>query len=69
MVAPWKLIGIGLVLVILGVIGPSLMVLGMIESTFWLGGLSYLSSTIGLILGVIGSAFYAREHFKDDSWR
>lgn len=68
MIAPWKLIVIGLVLVILGVVGPLLMVLRLVESTFWLGGISYLSSTVGLIMGMIGSAFYARQQIRDDRW-
>ena len=68
MFASWKLIGIGLVLVLLGVVGPLLMVLGLVKSTFWLGGFSYFVSTIGLMLGLIGGAFYAREHIKDDYW-
>ena len=68
MIAPGKLIGLGLVLVLLGVVGPLLMVMGFVAPTFWLGGFSYFASTIGLMLGLIGAAFYARERVKDDYW-
>jgi len=63
--APLKLIGIGLVLVIIGVIGPVLMVLELVETTYWLSFLSYGASTCGLILGMTGSAFYARVRIKE----
>ena len=62
---PRKLIAIGLVLVILGVVGPVLMVLELVETTFWLSFLSYGASTCGLILGMTGSAFYARVRIKE----
>lgn len=68
MIAPWKLIVIGLILVIMGVVGPLLMVLRLVEPTFWVGGFSYLASTLGLIMGMIGSAFYARQQVLDDHW-
>jgi hypothetical protein len=68
LIGSWKLIGIGLVLVILGVVGPLLMVMGMVAPTFWLGGFSYFASTIGLMLGLLGAAFYARERVKGDYW-
>ena len=63
--APWKLIAIGLVLVIIGVIGPVLMVLELVETTYWLSFVSYGASTCGLILGMTGSAFYARGRIRD----
>jgi len=65
MFAPPKLIGLGLLLVVLGVVGPFLMVLQVVESTFWLSFLSYGASTMGLFLGLIGAAFYARLHVRD----
>ena len=57
-----------MLLVILGVIGPLLMVLGIVAPTFWLGAFSYLASTLGLIMGMVGSAFYARQQVRDDHW-
>lgn len=54
---PWRLIGIGFVLVLLGWILPFLMVIGILESSFFLGFLSYGASVSGLFLGVAGSAY------------
>jgi hypothetical protein len=58
--SPVKVILIGLSLAILGVVIPFLMVLHVIQSTFFLNFFSYGSSTVGLILGVIGASMYAR---------
>lgn len=52
-------------MVIIGVIGPVLMVLELVETTYWLSLVSYGASTCGLILGMTGSAFYARERIRD----
>jgi membrane associated rhomboid family serine protease len=45
---------------VLGVILPFLMVLHIIASTFFLNFFSYTASLVGLILGLIGSAYYVR---------
>jgi hypothetical protein len=58
--SPVKIILIGLSLAILGVVLPFLMVLHVIQSTFFLNFFSYGASTVGLILGVIGTSMYAR---------
>lgn len=47
---------IGLMLVLLGVIAPGLMVLRIIEASFWLSIGSYCASVAGLFLGVAGAA-------------
>jgi membrane protein implicated in regulation of membrane protease activity len=60
-----KLIVIGLVLVVLGVVGPALMVLELAKASFWLSLFSFAASTIGLIVGMMGAAFYARERVRD----
>lgn len=53
---------VGFLLVFLGgVVLPFLMVLHIIESTFFLVFLSFTSSTIGLFLGVIGAAELVRK--------
>ncbi len=57
---PKKIIAIGFVLVLFGFIGPFLMVLKILESSFVLNFLSYGASISGLMLGVIGSATYFR---------
>jgi hypothetical protein len=51
---------IGFILMVLGVVFPFLMVLHIIASTFFLNFFSYTASLVGLILGLIGSAYYVR---------
>jgi heme/copper-type cytochrome/quinol oxidase subunit 4 len=58
--SPLKMILIGFILMVLGVILPFLMVLHIIASTFFLNFFSYTASLVGLILGLIGSAYYVR---------
>jgi len=53
-----KLIIVGFVLLLVGVVLPFLMVLGLVESTLLLNFLAYGSSTTGLILGFVGIAQY-----------
>jgi hypothetical protein len=62
--SPVTIILIGLGLVILGVVLPFLMVLHVIESTFFLNFFSYGASLVGLFLGLIGSAGYVRQRKK-----
>lgn len=57
---PNKIIIIGFFLVLFGFIGPFLMVLDIVKSTFALNFLSYLASISGLLFGIIGSATYFR---------
>lgn len=58
----WKLILIGFLLCLSGVIFPFLMVVEILESTFLLNFLSYIASVLGLFLGIIGAAYYVREN-------
>jgi hypothetical protein len=58
--SPIKIILIGLFLVILGVVLPLLMVLHVLQSTFFLNFFSYTSSLVGLILGIAGASMYVR---------
>jgi hypothetical protein len=58
----WKLILIGFLLCLSGVVFPFLMVIKVLESTFLLNFLSYLASIVGLFLGIIGAAYYVREN-------
>jgi len=53
---------IGFALVLLGAVLPWLMVLHVIKSTFALNFLAAGASVAGLVLGVIGTAFYVRLH-------
>jgi len=59
---PGLVILIGFLLVLLGAAIPWLMVLQVIRSTFALNFLAAGASTAGLILGVIGAAYYVRLH-------
>jgi hypothetical protein len=53
---------IGFVLVVLGAVLPFLMVMRVLESTFFLNFLAYGSSMAGLFLGFIGASLYVNEH-------
>ena len=53
---------IGFALVLLGAVIPWLMVLHVIKSTFFLNFLAAGASVAGLVLGVIGTAYYVRLH-------
>jgi hypothetical protein len=65
---PKRLIVVGFFLVLFGFVAPFLMVLDIVKSTFWLNFLSYGASISGLLLGVIGSAHYARLAKKERDW-
>jgi hypothetical protein len=54
--SPRLLLGLGLFLMGLGVILPFLMVIHLIESTFFLNFFSWGASVTGLALGVVGFA-------------
>ena len=57
---PVRLIILGFVLLLVGVVLPFLMVLRLLESTLPLNFISYGSSTAGLIVGFMGIARYRR---------
>jgi hypothetical protein len=61
---PNRLIWIGLLLLILGVVLPLLMVMQIIASTFFLNFLSFFLSLAGLIIGFIGTGLYVVVHRK-----
>ncbi len=63
--SPRFLLFIGLFLMLLGIILPFLMVIHVIESTFFMNFFSWGSSVVGLALGMIGVATYVRMN-KDD---
>ena len=66
----WWFWGIGLVLCLIGFILPLLMVVKVIESTFFLNFFSYASGLVGMIFGIIGAAYYTakRRKRKTTSW-
>jgi positive regulator of sigma E activity len=45
---------------ITGVVLPLLMVIKVLESTFFLNFFSYAASLIGMVLGIIGTVSYSR---------
>lgn len=53
---PLYILMLGFVLVLLGAILPFLMVMRILNSTFFLNFFSYGVSIVGLFLGIIGSA-------------
>lgn len=58
-VNPVTMMIVGFVLMLIGVILPLLMVVKVLESTFFLNFFSYTSSLLGMVLGIIGTVFYA----------
>jgi hypothetical protein len=54
------MIVIGFILMVMGVVFPFLMVIKVLESTFFLNFFSYASSLVGMMLGIVGTAYYAR---------
>jgi len=58
----YRILVIGFFMVLAGVILPFLMVLRILESTFFLNFFSYTISTLGVFLGIIGAAMYVREN-------
>jgi hypothetical protein len=59
---PKRLILIGGFLVVFGFVAPFLMVIGVVQSTFFLNFLSYGASVVGSFMGFLGAAMYARAH-------
>jgi len=53
---PGRLFVVAVLLMLFGVVMPFLMVIKVVESTFFLNFLSYGSSTLGLLLGIISLA-------------
>ena len=64
---PWRVLGIATFLLLFGFVMPFLMALRVVESTLFLNFLSFGSSVLGLMLGLVGvSAVRARTKKKDD---
>jgi len=57
---PRFLLGLGLFLMSLGIVLPFLMVIQILESTFFLNFFSWGSSVAGLVLGFIGGAMWVK---------
>lgn len=63
---PKHFLWIGFVLMVLGVVLPLGMIMGWFPSTFFLNFLAWGSSFMGLILGMIGVAFFAVSRRRRD---
>lgn len=63
--SPSFLLGLGIALMFLGIILPFLMVIKVLESTFFLNFFAYGASVAGLALGTIGFALWSRNR-KDN---
>ena len=63
--SPGFLLSLGIFLMLLGIILPFLMVIKVLESTFFLNFFSYGVSVAGLALGTIGFALWSRNR-KDN---
>jgi len=63
---PWKIIVLGLVMSILGMVFPFLMVLQVIKSTIFLNFLSYGLSVGGLIIGFAGMTLIIKLNRKKE---
>jgi len=55
------IIFIGFILVLLGFLLPLLMVIKVLESTYFLNFFSFIASLLGLVLGMMGAAQMAVE--------
>lgn len=56
---PVTVLLIGFLLVVIGFVGPVLMVLEIVPASFALSFISHTASVGGLFLGILGSALYA----------
>jgi len=55
---PGKFIIAAILLLLAGAILPFLMVIQVLESSFFLNFISYIASVVGLFIGIIGVAMY-----------
>ena len=58
--SPRLLLSLGVILMLAGIILPFLILMNVLESTFFLGFFSWGASVAGLCLGTIGFALWSR---------
>ena len=63
--SPRLLLILGVVLMLLGIVLPFLMVIKVLESTFFLNFLAWGASVAGLAFGTIGFAMWSRGRRED----
>lgn len=61
---PRLILLVGIALMLAGIIFPFLMMMQILRSTWFLNFISYTASVLGLMLGIIGVAFYARRRMS-----
>jgi len=66
-VTPLRLIGIGVVLLVIGALLPFLMVARLLESQLWLNFIAVAASMAGLIVGLYGVFELQRTRERDKS--
>lgn len=59
---PVRMMVLAFFLMLVGVVLPLLMVIRVVEPTFFLSFISYASSLAGMVLGVVGAAYYVSFH-------
>ena len=62
---PKVLLPVAFFLLLFGAAAPFLIVIGVLESTYWLNFLSFGASVVGLFLGLLGVAAYRQDHRRD----
>lgn len=63
--SPRLLLSLGVTLMLLGILLPFLMVIHVLESTFFLNFFSWGASVAGMALGTIGFATWSRNKRRD----
>jgi hypothetical protein len=69
---PGRVLAIAIAMMIFGAVMPFLMVLHLVESTFFLNFLSFIASTLGFYFGIIGFASLRTKSKRgkdDDKWK
>lgn len=56
-VYPWLSIALGIALMLFAVAAPMAMIVGVVETTFWLSFLAYAGGFAGFIMGLLGFVF------------
>ncbi len=62
---PYRLMWLGFVLLVIGVLLPFLMLLHLLESNLLSNFIAYLASFLGLVIGLVGVVLYAQTRRKD----
>ncbi|MCA9874619.1 MAG: hypothetical protein KC441_13210 [Anaerolineales bacterium] len=64
-----RLILVGFFLVLAGAVLPFLILMGVLESTFFWNFLAFVTSVVGVFLGILSSAMYVGQKRREDDWR